>query len=80
VEEGIVHYCVANMPGAFSRTATQALNNATMSYAQKIANLGVEQALAQVQELRPGLNTYQGELTCPAVGEAHDLPHSAYSV
>ncbi len=79
VEEGIVHYCVANMPGAFSRTATQALNNATISYAQKIANLGVEQALAQVQELRPGLNTYQGKLTCQAVAEAHDLPHAAYS-
>ena len=80
VEEEIVHYCVANMPGAFSRTATQALNNATMTYALKIANLGIEQALAQVQELRPGLNTYQGKLTYEAVAEAHGLPYSAYSV
>ena len=80
VEEEIVHYCVANMPGAFSRTATQALNNATMTYALKIANLVIEQALAQVQELRPGLNTYQGKLTYEAVAEAHGLPYSAYSV
>lgn len=79
VEEDIVHYCVANMPGAYSRTATQALNNATMPYAQKIANLGLDQALAQVEELRPGLNTHQGKLTCEAVGNAHDLPYCAYS-
>lgn len=80
VEEGIVHYCVANMPGAFSRTATQALNNATMIYAQKIANLGCGQALAQFKELEWGLNTYQGKLTCQPVAEAHGLPHEVYSV
>ena len=80
VEEGIVHYCVANMSGAFSRTATQALNNATMIYAQNIANLGCNQALAQFKELELGLNTYQGKLTCQPVAEAHGLPHEAYSV
>ncbi|MBT3604285.1 MAG: alanine dehydrogenase, partial [Candidatus Latescibacteria bacterium] len=79
VEEDIVHYCVANMPGAYSRTATQALNNATMPYAQKIANLGLDQALMQVQELRLGLSTHQGHLTCEAVADAHDLSHVVYS-
>lgn len=79
VEEDILHYCVANMPGAYCRTATQALNNATMPYAQKIANLGLEQALSQVQELRPGLNTYQGKLTCQAVADAHGITFDAYS-
>lgn len=79
VDEDIVHYCVANMPGAYCRTATQALNNATMPYAQKIANLGLNGALSQVQELRLGLNTHRGKLTCQAVAEAHGLPYDPYA-
>ena len=73
-EHGIVHYCVANMPGAYSRTATQALTNATLPYAIKIANLGCQDALSQMQDLQGGLNTYQGYITCQAVAEALNLP------
>ena len=73
-EHGIVHYCVANMPGAYSRTATQALTNATLPYAIKIANLGCEDALSQMKDLQGGLNTYQGHVTYQAVAEALDLP------
>ena len=61
-EEDILHYCVTNMPGAYARTATQALTNATLPYALKLANLGIEDALRQVPELRPGLSTYRGRL------------------
>jgi len=79
-EEGILHYCVGNMPGAYARTATQALTNATSLYALKIANLGLHESLRQVAELRPGLNSYDGHLTYAAVGEAHQLPHKEYSM
>jgi alanine dehydrogenase len=74
VEEDTVHYCVANMPGAYARTATQALTNATIPYAVKIANLGLVDALHQIPELRPGLNTHQGHVVYKAVAEAHGLP------
>ncbi len=77
-EEDILHYCVANMPGAYARTSTQALTNATSPYAVKMANLGLEAALQQVPELRPGLNTYGGHITYQAVAEAHDLPYTPY--
>jgi alanine dehydrogenase len=73
VEEGVVHYCVTNMPGAYSRTATQALTNATTPYAVKLANLGIEEALRRVPELRSGLNTWRGQLTCQPVAEALGL-------
>lgn len=69
-EEGILHYCVTNMPGAFARTATQALNNATTPYALRIANLGWEAACEQDPALRQGLNICQGEITCSAVKTA----------
>ena len=74
VEQGVIHYCVANMPGAYARTATQALTNATMPYAIKIANLGCEEALRRLPELQKGLNTWRGQLTCKPVAEALDLP------
>ncbi len=74
VEEGVIHYCVANMPGAYARTATQALTNATMPYAIKIANLGCEAALERIPELKKGLNTWRGQLTCKPVAEALGLP------
>lgn len=77
VEEGIVHYCVANMPGAYCRTATQALTNATIPYAVKLANLGLEEALRQVPELKLGLNTYQGHVVYKAVAEAHGMEYRA---
>ncbi len=68
-----MHYCVANMPGAYCRTATQALTNATIPYAVKLANLGLEEAMRQVPELRLGLNTYQGHVVYKAVAEAHGM-------
>ncbi len=73
-EEGIIHYCVTNMPGAYARTATQALTNATLPYAVKIADLGCAQALRQLHDLSFGLNTWQGQITFPGVAEAHGLP------
>jgi alanine dehydrogenase len=74
LEEDTIHYCVANMPGAYARTATQALTNATIPYALKIANLGFEEAIRQVPELRPGVNTHAGRIVYRAVAEAHQLP------
>ena len=72
-EEDTLHYCVANMPGAYCRTATQALTNATIPYAVKLANLGFEMAMMQVPELLPGLNTHAGHITYKAVADAHGL-------
>ena len=74
VEEDTLHYCVTNMPGAYARTATQALTNATTPYALKLANLGLEEALRQVPELRPGLNPHACTITNKAVAAAHHLP------
>lgn len=74
-EEDVLHYCVANMPGAYARTSTQALTNSTLPYAQRLANLGLEAAMRQVDELRPGLNTYQGDVVYKAVAEATDRPY-----
>lgn len=78
VEEDTVHYCVANMPGAYARTATQALTNATIPYAVKLANLGFEAALQQVPELRPGLNTHGGYVTYKAVADATGQPYQEW--
>jgi len=72
-EEDILHYCVANMPGAYARTSTQALTNSTLPYVLKLANLGLENAMEQVAELRPGLNTYKGNVVLEAVAEATEL-------
>lgn len=73
VEEEVVHYCVANMPGAYPRTATKALTNATMAYAIKLADLGIETALRTMPDLRKGLNAYAGDITYPAVASALQL-------
>ena len=72
-EEDILHYCVANMPGAYSRTSTQALNNVTQSYLIQLATLGVEDALRQDAALMKGLSTYRGKLTSAPVGQAHGI-------
>ncbi len=74
VEHDIIHYCVANMPGAYARTATQALTNATLTYALKIADLGLETAMRQMPDLRQGLNTWNGKIVYRAVADAHGLP------
>jgi alanine dehydrogenase len=68
--DGIIHYCVANMPGAVPITSTQALTNATMPYAVKLASLGLEEALRHDPGLRPGVNVANGRVTHPAVAEA----------
>ncbi|HBE95045.1 MAG TPA: alanine dehydrogenase [Desulfovibrio sp.] len=73
VVDGVVHYGVANMPGAVPRTSTFALVNQTLPYAMKLADKGVA-ALREDASLLPGLNTYKGKLTCLAVGEAFGLP------
>jgi len=73
VEEDIIHYCVANMPGAYARTSTFALNNVTIKYGLKIANLGVEKACKEDKVLLKGLNMYKGVLTCPPVSQAFGL-------
>jgi len=74
-EEETLHYCVANMPGAYCRTATQALTNVTIPYAIKLANLGLLEAIKQVPELKTGLNTYQGHVVYKAVADAHGMPY-----
>lgn len=74
VKHGVLHYSVANMPGAVPRTSTLALTGATLPYALKIANLGAENACKADPALRKGLNTYQGHLTFRAVAEAQGLP------
>jgi alanine dehydrogenase len=75
VVDGVVHYGVANMPGAVPRTSTFALCNQTLPYAIALADKGVN-ALRHDRALALGLNTYKGKLTCPAVGEAFGLPSS----
>lgn len=73
VEEGVIHYCVANMPGAYARTSTQALTNVTLPYAQILADRGLEAACRLRPELRGGVNCLGGQLTCRQVAEAHGL-------
>jgi alanine dehydrogenase len=73
-EEGVLHYCVANMPGAYSRTATQALNNVTHPWTLLIADKGLAGACGIRKELLGGINTYRGQLTCGPVAEAHAIP------
>ena len=74
VEEGVVHYCVTNMPGAVARTSTVALNNATLPFALALANRGWRQALVDDPHLRNGLNICRGEVTHPAVARDLGLP------
>jgi alanine dehydrogenase len=74
VIDGVVHYGVANMPGAVPRTSSLALSNATLPYVLKLADMGVVNALNSEPGLLKGLNTYQGSITYPAVADAFDLP------
>jgi len=72
--DGIVHYCVANMPGAVPVTSTFALTNMTLPYVEAIADLGVREAIVRDRALWRGVNVLDGKLTYDAVAEAHDLP------
>ncbi|MGB0659850.1 MAG: alanine dehydrogenase [Mangrovicoccus sp.] len=71
--DGIVHYCVANMPGAVARTASYALNAATLPFVQALANKGWREALLADPHLRNGLNVWNGKITCAPVAQALDL-------
>ncbi|WP_251977016.1 alanine dehydrogenase [Salinicola avicenniae] len=73
VVDGIVHYCVANMPGAVARTSTQALTNATLPFVLALADKGWKQALADDVHFRAGLNVHAGRVTYAAVGEAFGI-------
>ena len=75
VECGVIHYCVANMPGAVPRTSTFALNNATLPYVLSLADLGLARALATDAGLANGLNIHAGQVTCAAVAEALGLAY-----
>src|SRR5206468_11834496 len=74
--DGVVHYCVANMPGAVPRTSTFALTNVTFPYLLRIARKGLKQAIKEDPSLAPGVNTYAGKLTCAPVAEAQGLPYT----
>ncbi|MGB3633666.1 MAG: alanine dehydrogenase [Rubrobacteraceae bacterium] len=75
-EEGVVHYCVANIPGAVARTSTLALTSVTLPYLLQIADNGVEGAASKNSVLAKGISTLDGELASKPVGEAHDLPYT----
>lgn len=73
IEEDVLHYCVANMPGAYPRTASQALANATFPYLRALADEGLAGACLRHPELVGGVNIHAGRVTCQAVAEAHQL-------
>ena len=73
VEEGVTHYCVANMPGAYARTATQALTNVTYRYLEMLADLGLDEACQKNPALIGGINVKNGKVTYKAVAEAHGM-------
>lgn len=75
-EEGVLHYCVANMPGAVPRTSTFALTNATLPYALALANKGFEDAIRDDKGLAEGVNTFAGKLTYEAVATSQDLEYT----
>ena len=72
IEDGVVHYCVGNMPGAVPRTSTIALTNATLSYGLQIAGKGLEQACKDNEVIFSAINTYDGKLTCKNVADSYD--------
>jgi alanine dehydrogenase len=80
VVDGVVHYCVANMPGAVPRTSTFALNNATLPFVLALADKGIRRALNEDAHLRNGLNVHEGAVTCQAVAQALGVPYSPVSI
>lgn len=75
-EEGVLHYCVANMPGAVPRTSTFALTNATLPYALDLANKGFERAISEDAGLKEGVNTYAGKCTYEAVAVSQNIEYT----
>jgi alanine dehydrogenase len=78
--DGVIMYCVANMPGAVARTSTFALNNATLPFTLALANKGWKKALLDDEHLRNGLNVCEGKITYQAVANTHQLPYSPPSL
>jgi len=76
VVDGVLHYCVANMPGAVPRTSTFALTNATIPYAVRLANRGVTRDLLEDPGFARGINVIDGKVTYPAVAEAFNLEYT----
>ena len=72
IQDGVIHYCVGNMPGAVSRTSTIALTNATLRYGLEIANKGLEQAAKDNPAIASGVNTYAGKITCKNLADSFD--------
>jgi alanine dehydrogenase len=79
VVDGIIHYCVGNMPGAVAQTATLALTNATLPYVIELANRGAQQAIFDNSNLLNGLNIFQGKVTHQAVAESLDYQYDPVS-
>ena len=77
VVDGVIHYCVANMPGAVARTSTTALTNATLPYAIEIANKGWKKAMQDNKEIKSGANVIKGQVTYKAVSDAFGLDHTS---
>jgi alanine dehydrogenase len=75
----VIHYCVANMPGAVARTSAFALNNATLPFALRLANMGAEAAMAADPHLANGLNVINGKIAFKAVAHDLNLPFEAWS-
>jgi len=78
--DGVIHYCVANMPGAVPKTSAHALNNATLPFVMALADKGWKRALADDKHLANGLNVWNGKITHEAVANALKLPHTPVSV
>ena len=73
--DGVVHYCVANMPGALPKTSTIALTNATLPYAVEIASKGWKKSFRENPEIRCGANVVKGKITCKGVADAFGLKY-----
>lgn len=80
VVDGVIHYCVANIPGAVPKTASEALNNATLPYIRELAHKGVQAALSENKHLRNGLNVCKGKVTRPEVAKDLGLPYTEAEV
>lgn len=78
--DDVVHYCVANMPGAVARTSTYALTNVTLKYARLLAQEGVDRAIMKCPELRPGVNIYKGDLVYEQIAQDLELKYSELSI
>jgi alanine dehydrogenase len=74
--DGVIHYCVTNMPGAVPRTSTLALSNVTLPYALQLANLGLKEAVTRDSALGKGVNVLSGKVTYQAVADAFRLPYT----